>query len=156
MGRSGQNEGRGGVYIPGLNIKLTAPYGLAILRIVLGIAMAVHGWSKLSGGVDGVAGFFGSLGIPLPGLTAWLVTIIELGGGILLIVGAATQVVSILIALDMLGAILFVKIRNPFFTENGIISWELEAIFLAAALCLFLSGPGAWSVDDVVIDTRRT
>lgn len=142
------------MYIPGLDIKLTAPYGLAILRIVLGIAMAVHGWGKLSGGVDGVAGFFGSLGIPVPSLTAWLVTIIELVGGILLIIGAATQISSLLIALVMLGAIVFARISGPFI-ENGAITWEKEAVFMAAAICLFLSGPGAWSVDDVVIDTRR-
>lgn len=142
------------MYIPGLNIKLTAPYGLAILRIVLGIAMAVHGWGKLSGGVDGVAGFFGSIGVPLPSLTAWLVTIIELVGGILLILGAATQIASLLIALVLLGAIVFARISGPFI-DGGAISWEKEAVFLAAAICLFLSGPGAWSVDDIVIDTRR-
>ena len=44
------------MYIRGLDVRRTAPYGLAILRIVLGIAMLVHGWSKLSGGVDNVAG----------------------------------------------------------------------------------------------------
>lgn len=53
--------------IRGLDVRLTARYGLAILRIVLGIAMALHGWSKLSSGVGGVAGFFGSLGIPRQG-----------------------------------------------------------------------------------------
>ena len=95
------------MYIRGLDIRLTARYGLAILRIVLGIAMLVHGWSKLSGGVDNVAGFFGGmLGIPAPGLMAWVVTIVELVGGILLVVGFLTQIAGILIALDMLGAIL--------------------------------------------------
>ena len=96
------------MYIPGLDVRLTARYGLAILRVVLGIAMLVHGWSKLSGGVDNVAGFFGGmLGIPAPGLMAWVVTIVELVGGILLVVGFLTQIVGILIALDMLGVILF-------------------------------------------------
>src|SRR5918996_675652 len=89
------------MYIRGFDVRLTAPYGLAILRIVLGIAMLVHGWSKLSGGVDNVAGFFGGmLEIPAPGLTAWVVTIVELVGGILLVVGLLTQVVGILIALE--------------------------------------------------------
>lgn len=143
------------MYISGLDVKLTARYGLAILRIVLGIAMAVHGWSKLSGGVDGVAGFFGTLGIPAPGLMAWVVTIVELVGGILLIVGFLTQIVGILIALDMLGAILFAfLLRGAPFIENGAITWEKEAVFAAAALCIVLAGPGAWSADDVVIDSR--
>ena len=124
--------------IPGFDVRLTARYGLAILRIVLGIAMLVHGWDKLSGGVGGVAGFFGTLGIPAPELMAWVVTIVELVGGILLIVGFLTQITGILLALDMLGAI----------------TWEKEAVFAAAALCLALAGPGAWSVDDVMAENR--
>ena len=145
------------MYIPGLDVRLTAPYGLAILRVVLGIAMLVHGWSKLSGGVDNVAGFFGEmLGIPAPELMAWVVTIVELVGGILLVVGFLTQIVGILVALDMLGAILFAFLLRgePFINENGFISWEKEAVFGAAALCIALAGPGIWSVDDVVAENR--
>jgi putative oxidoreductase len=142
--------------IRGLDVRLTARYGLAILRVVLGIAMLVHGWGKLSGGVDNVAGFFGGmLGIPAPGLMAWVVTIVELVGGILLVVGFLTQIAGTLIALDMLGAILFAYLlRGAAFIENGAITWEKEAVFAAAALCIVLAGPGAWSVDDVLAENR--
>ena len=145
------------MYIPGLDVRTTARYGLAILRIVLGIAFIVHGWSKLSGGVDGVAGFFGgTLGIPAPGLMAWIVTIVELVGGLLLTVGALTQIVGILLVLDMLGAILFAfLLRGRPFVEGGAITWEKEAVFAAAALCLVLAGPGAWSADDVMTGSRE-
>ena len=142
--------------IRGFDVRRTARYGLAILRIVLGIAMLVHGWSKLSGGVGNVAGFFGGqLGIPAPQLMAWVVTIVELVGGILLVVGFLTQIVGILIALDMLGAILFgYLLRGAPFIDRGQISWVKEVVFAAAALCIVLAGPGAWSVDDVVADSR--
>lgn len=154
-GDSREDGGRDHVYIPGLDVRTTARYGLAILRIVLGIAFVVHGWSKLSGGVGGVGGFFGSLGIPAPALMAWVVTIVELVGGLLLIVGALTQIVGILLALNMLGAILFAFLmRGAPFIENGAITWEKEAVFAAAALCLVLAGPGAWSVDDVMAESR--
>jgi putative oxidoreductase len=144
------------MYIPGLNIRETAPVGLMILRIVLGIAMFVHGWSKWQGGVDGVAGFFGgTLGIPAPALMAWVVTVVEMIGGLLLIVGFLTQIAGLLIAIDMIGAIVFAYLgRGAALIENGSVTWEKEAVFAAAALCLFLAGPGIWSVDDVVIDTR--
>jgi putative oxidoreductase len=144
------------MYIRGLDVRLTARYGLAILRIVLGIAMLVHGWSKLSGGVDNVTGFFGGmLRIPAPGLMAWVVTIVELVGGILLVVGFLTQIAGILIALDMLGAILFAYLlRGAPFIENGAITWEKEAVFAAAALCIVLAGPGAWAVEDAVAGNR--
>ena len=141
--------------VPGLDVRVTARYGLAILRIVLGIAMLLHGWAKLSGGVEGVSGFFGSLGIPAPGLMAWVVTIVELVGGILLVVGFLTQIAGILLAIDMLGVILFAfLLRGAPLLENGVITWEKEAVFGAAALCLALAGPGAWSVDDIMSDAR--
>jgi putative oxidoreductase len=143
------------MYVRGLDVRLTARYGLVILRVVLGIAILVHGWSKLSGGVGNVAGFFGTLGIPAPGLMAWVVTIVELVGGILLVVGFLSQIAGILITLDMLGAILFAYLlRGAPFIEKGAITWEKEAIFAAAALCIALAGPGAWSVDDVVAENR--
>ena len=144
------------MYIPGLNIKLTAPYGLMILRVVLGLALAFHGWSKWSGGIDGVAGFFGNLGVPAPTLMAYVVSTVELVGGLFLIVGFLTQIAGILIALDMLGVIIFAYLKqgSPF-VDRGSITWEKEAVFAAAALCIVLSGPGLWSVNDVVIDTRQ-
>lgn len=143
--------------IPGLNVTVFAPYGLAILRVVLGIAFAVHGWSKFSGGVAGVAGFFGSLGIPAPELVAWIVTIVELVGGLLLIVGFLTQLVGILLFIDMIGAIIYAFIsQGAPFIERGAISWEKEAVFAAAALCLALAGPGAWAVDDILAERAGT
>ena len=142
--------------IPGLNVRETAPVGLLILRVVLGIAFVIHGWSNLSGGVGNVAGFFGgTLGIPAPGLMAWVVTIVELVGGLLLIIGFLTQIAGILLTLDMLGAILFAYLmRGAPFIEGGAISWEREAVFAAAALCLVLAGPGLFSVDDAVAGNR--
>jgi putative oxidoreductase len=145
--------------IPGFNVRQTAPYGLALLRIVLGIAFFLHGWAKLSGGVDGVstgvAGFFGSLGIPAPALMAWIVTIVEVVGGALLIIGFLTQIVGILLALDMLGVIIFANFGQGVpFIENGVISWEMELVFGIAALCIALAGPGAWAVDDMLGESR--
>jgi putative oxidoreductase len=144
------------MYIPGINVRETAPVGLLILRVVLGIAFVVHGWAKLSGGVGNVAGFFGeTLGIPAPVLMAWVVTIVELVGGLLLIIGFLTQIAGILLTLDMLGAILFAYLmRSAPFIEGGSITWEKEAVFAAAALCLVLAGPGLFSVDDTVAGNR--
>lgn len=145
------------MYLPGLDVRLTARYGLAILRIVLGIAMLLHGWGKLSGGVGGVGGFFGSLGIPAPGLMAWVVTIVELVSGILLFVGFLTQFAGILIAINLLGVILFAfLLRGAPLLENGVITWEKEAVFAAASLCIALAGPGAWSVDAVFTSRTET
>ena len=88
---------------------------------------------------------------------AWVETIVELVGGILLIIGFLTQIAGILIAIAMLGVILFAfLLRGTPLLENGAISWEKDAVFGAAALCVALAGPGAWSVDDVVDSSTRT
>jgi putative oxidoreductase len=146
--------------IPGFNVRQTAPYGLALLRIALGIAFLLHGWAKLSGGVDGVAGvgdFFGGLGIPAPGLMAWIVTLVEVVGGILLIVGFLTQIAGILLALDMLGVIIFAYFgQGSPFLDRGVISWEMELVFGIGALCIALAGPGAWAVDDMLGESRAS
>lgn len=142
------------MYIPGLNLRLSAPYGLMILRVVTGIVVLVHGWAKWSGGIGNVAGFFGSLGIPAPLFFAYVVAIVETLGALLLIAGLLTQLASALIAIDMLFAILLAKLPSGI-VERGGLTFELEIMILVAALCLFLSGPGIWSVDDVVTDTRQ-
>ena len=144
------------MFIPGLNVRETAPYGLAILRVILGIAFLVHGWSKWSGGVGNVAGCCADpLGVPAPGLMAWVVTIVEMVGGLFLIAGFLTQLVGILLALDMVGAIIFAFLgQGSPFIDRGQIAWEREAVFAAAALCLALAGPGIWSVDEAIAETR--
>jgi putative oxidoreductase len=142
--------------IPGFDVTATAPYGLAILRIVLGIIFVPHGWSKLSGGVGNVAAGFASIGVPAPTLSAWVITLIELVGGLFLIVGFLTQIVGLLLFADMLGAIGFAFLRpgKSVIDDRGAIAWEKELIFGVAALCLALAGPGAWSLDGMLGITR--
>jgi len=60
-----------------------------------------HGWLHIAGGLDGFGGFIATLGVPAPTLVAYLVTGLELAGGILLAVGGLTRV-AVLLALEMM------------------------------------------------------
>lgn len=59
---------------------------LLVLRVVAGGIIGYHGWLHIAGGLDGFGGFIATLGVPAPTLVAYLVTGLELAGGILLAV----------------------------------------------------------------------
>jgi putative oxidoreductase len=127
-------------------------WGLAVVRVVAGIVFFMHGFQKLFlMGFGGVAGFLGGLGVPAPGLFAVIVTLVEFLCGLALIVGLFTRVVAILLALDMLVALLTVHLPGGFFITNG----ELPLMLLAAAIGLVLGGPGEAALDRLLAARTR-
>ncbi len=131
----------------GLNQSSNQSWGITVLRVVVGIVFLAHGWQKLFGfGFHGVAGFFGGAGIPLPFVSAVVVTLVEFLGGIALVIGLLTRWAAALNGFDMLVAVLAVHLRNGFFDEqqHGV---EYPLTLLAACVALAMLGPGAVSVD---------
>ena len=124
-------------------LPLNLDAALLILRVVLGVIMLYHGWPKLTdlgGTIDGFAG----MGVPLPALGALFSTVAEVGGGLLLLLGVLTDVAGLLVAIDMLGAIIFVHAKNGFAVNEGGVEWPLA--LLAMGLAVALAGPGRFSV----------
>lgn len=132
-----------------------APWGITILRVVIGLTFFLHGWQKLfDQSIGGLGQFFGMLGVPAPGAAAVAITFVELLGGAALIVGLFTRIAGLLLALDMLGAILFFHYHQGFFVSPEAAGVELVLALGAAALCLALTGPGALALDDVLRSGR--
>jgi len=124
-------------------LPLNPDAALLIVRVVLGIIMLYHGWAKvtnLGGTIEGVSG----MGIPIPALTATFATVAEVGGGLLLLLGVLTDIAGLLVAIDMLGAIIFVHAKNGFAVNEGGFEWPLA--LLAMGLGIALAGPGKFSV----------
>jgi putative oxidoreductase len=119
--------------------------GVFILRIVLGITFFVHGFVKFQGGIDNTAGWFQTLG--LPGFLAYAVGAIELIGGLALILGLGTRIISVLLVAIMLGAILIVKMAAGFLGNGQGAGIELDLILMAAAIHLALNGSSLLSLD---------
>jgi len=119
--------------------------GLAVLRIVGGIVFAAHGAQKLFVyGLDGVAGGFAQMGIPLAGVVGPAVGVIELLGGIALVLGLLTRPFAIGLAAVMLGALFSVHLAAGFFLPNG---YEFVFALFGAAATLAITGAGRLSLD---------
>lgn len=128
--------------------------GSTLLRIVLGITFFVHGLSKFQGGINNVAGWFHTLGIP--SFMAYLVAALELVGGIALILGLGTRVISALLVFNMAGAILFVKLPAGFSGNGKMAGYELELLLMIVALNLALSGSRFLSIDWIISKSKGT
>jgi putative oxidoreductase len=122
---------------------LNPDLALLILRVVLGIIMIYHGWPKvtnLGGTIEGMAG----MGVPAPAVAAIFATVAEVVGGLLMVLGAFTDIAGLMFVIDMLGAITFVHAKNGFSVAKGGMEWPL--LLAAAALAIALAGPGRHAV----------
>ena len=118
---------------------------LLTLRVVTGTIMLMHGWQKVfQYGFAGVSQGFAGMGIPMPGIMGPFIALLELIGGIALIVGVLAPVFAALLAADMVGAILFVHLSKGFFLPEG---YEFAFALLGATAALALAGAGRYSVD---------
>jgi putative oxidoreductase len=125
---------------------------LLVLRGLAGFTMAWHGWQKIDGGIGGFKAFVQSLGLPFPGLLAPVVTALEFGGGLLLMVGLLTRLWGLLIGVEMMFTAFLVKAAKldlGFIGSEGT-GYELDLLILAACVTLILLGPGRFSLDAAV------
>ncbi len=128
-----------------MNLDKLSAFAPLPIRIMAGIAFIVHGLPKFEN-LQGTQGFFGSVGIP-PEL-ALIIGLLEVVGGIVLILGIITRITSILFIVEMIGAILIVKAGNSFTGEGG---YEVDLLLMFIAISLLLSGPGRLSIEMDVI-----
>jgi putative oxidoreductase len=124
--------------------------GALILRVTLGVLFLIHGIVKFQGGIENIVGWFDSIG--LPGFMAYGVALIEIIGGIALIIGLATKFISALFALLMIGATLKVKLSVGLLGNGQMAGYELDLAFLAIALYLVINGSKVLSVSQLILN----
>jgi putative oxidoreductase len=130
------------------------------LRLVIGYGFMVHGWAKWSRGPAAFAELLKQVGVPLPLANAWLVTLLEIFGGLAVLMGAFVAVVSVPLILSMLGAMFTVNIKYGFSAVNtigltpegplfGPPGYEINLLYIAGLVALILGGAGPLSIDSL-------
>jgi putative oxidoreductase len=132
--------------------RLFAPFaglGELILRLALGLVFLAHGIPKLKNPAE-LTGLLTKLGIPGAPFFAWLVALLETVGAVLLILGLATRIVALGLTIDMLVAIVSVRIglsKAPFASGPKGPGWDFEFLLFAGALALVFLGGGRIAID---------
>ncbi len=133
-------------------------WALFPLRLIVGFGFIAHGTAKWSRGPAKFGNLLGVVGIPLPVPTAWLVTCLEVFGGLAILVGLLVAVVSIPLIVSMLVAMFTVQLRYGFSSVNtigltptgpifGPPGYEINLLYAAALLALARTKPSVFSID---------
>jgi putative oxidoreductase len=131
------------------------------LRLIVGYGFMAHGYAKLSRGPDAFAAILQAMGVPEPHLMAWFTILIELLGGLAVILGAFVTIVSVPMAVVLLTAIFkvhlpygFSSIKLTAITTEGAkfgpVGYELNLLYLACLAALVIGGAGPLAVDGLI------
>lgn len=124
------------------NQALQGPVALAA-RILLAILFVASGFSKIMG-YDGTAGYMSSHGLPMVSILLPLTILVELGGGLLLVLGWFTRPVAVVMFLFLIPVTLVFHTAGD---HGNTIHFMKNLCIMGGMLLLFLQGPGPWSVD---------
>jgi putative oxidoreductase len=127
------------------------PLALTLLRLAVGVVFLYHGFTKVSD-LGKSSGNFVHMGFP--GWVAYLIGPLELIGGGLLVLGLLTRLFGLLLAGDMLVALVKVSLPRGSITQVG--RYELVMLLAAAAFTLFAFGGGPVALDRVLFGRGRS
>lgn len=139
-----------------------APIGL---RLIVGFGFMQHGSAKLTKGPDAFAAILHALSVPAPHVMAWLTILIEIFGGLAVLLGAFVALASVPMAAVLLVAIFTVHLQYGFSSiklvavtaagaKFGPPGYECDLLYLACLVALVLGGAGPLSVDGIVGKAR--
>jgi putative oxidoreductase len=117
-----------------------APQALSLLRIVAALLFVLHGTSKLVN----FPPF--PMDLPAPGSMLWIGAIIELVGGLLVLIGLFTRPAAFILSGEM--AVAYWMFHAPRSTFPPVNQGEAAILFCFIFLMIAAAGPGPWSVDE--------
>ena len=132
---------------------VNAPHiALLVVRVFFGLSLAAHGYNKVfgGGGLNGTAGWFGSIGMKWPIWQARIAAATEIGAGLLLALGLATPLAAAGFIGLMLVAIVVAHRKNGFFVFKPGQGWEYCASIAVVAFAIGTIGAGKYSIDQAI------
>ena len=129
-----------------LSLPVNTDLAATIARVALGAMFLVHGLPKIKN-VKGTMAWVRGTGFPGGPAFAFLFTLLETVGAILLILGLLTQIVAFLFALEMVATTIFSKTTLK---KKYVLGYEFDLLYLVLAVTVVLLGPGPWSLDAVL------
>ncbi|MFW5973093.1 MAG: DoxX family protein [Bacteroidota bacterium] len=126
---------------------MTAQPAAILIRLAVAFVFLVAGLRKFAD-IEGGAGFFGSIGIPMPEVMFPFVAVMEVLCGLLILIGLVTRLAAIPIAIIMVVAIITTKLPClPEGVSDALNSSRLDVAMLLCAIYLIWVGAGRWSAD---------
>jgi putative oxidoreductase len=122
----------------------------------MGIVFLSHGWMKLFGEhISFVQEMLNMAGASLPGSALWLIAVVETIAGLALLLGIFTRHAALLLAIEMIVAVVLFHVREGFFiiaVPNVPLAYgfEFHLALIGALVCLTLGGPGALALENRV------
>jgi putative oxidoreductase len=144
--------------LPGRRWDAAARWAPVPLRLIVGYGFMEHGFAKLARGPEAFATILHAIGVPAPHLMAWSTILIEVLGGLAVILGALVTLVSVPMAVVLLVAIFTVHLPYGFSSiklmavtaagaQFGPPGYETDVLYLACLAALVLGGSGPLAVD---------
>jgi putative oxidoreductase len=136
------------------------------LRLIVGYGFMEHGFAKLARGTDAFATILHAIGVPGPHFMAWSTILIEVIGGLAVILGAFVALVSLPMAAVLLVAMFSVHLPYGFSSiklmavtaagaQFGPPGYETDLLYLACLAALVLGGSGPLAIDDLIRKRRN-
>jgi putative oxidoreductase len=131
------------------------------LRLIVGFGFMQHGFAKLGRGAESFAIILHAIGTPAPHLLSWATILVEIFGGLAVLLGAFVVLASIPMAIVLLVAIFTVHVQYGFSSiklqavtaagaQFGPPGYETDLLYLACLAALVLAGPGVLAVDNLI------
>lgn len=130
------------------------------LRLIVGYGFMAHGFAKWAKGPDAFAAILQAIGVPAPHVMAWLTILIELIGGLAVLLGAFLWIVGLPMAAILLVAMFTVHLQYGFSSiklmavtatgaQFGPPGYEVDLLYVACLATLVLGGSGPLALDSL-------